>query len=715
MVLLGTLTIIKRPPMNLTHRPAIRPLAAALIVALSSPAFAADEVSADPVQLDRVVVKGSRYLPAYQALDTRSATKTDTQLVDVPQSATIITEELMRDQAMTGLPEVLRYVPGAGVAQGEGNRDTVVMRGNSSTADFFVDGARDDVQYIRDIYNIERVEALKGPNALIFGRGGSGGVINRVTKQADGREGGAVGIQIGNWNRKRGTVDWSTKMGERAAFRINGMVEDSESYRDGFELKRHGINPVLRFNLGQNTRLDLSYEHFRDERTADRGVPSLNGRPYKTDPSTFFGSPDLSPVEARVNAFDATLVHVFGNGVELRNHFRWADYDKFYQNVFTNGLVTATDGSLQATLAAYNQQTNRRNWFNQSDFVFDFATGSVRHTLLAGAEFGRQDTDNLRMNGAFQGSNRVPVSNPIYTGNVVFTPNRQNESQADIAAIYVQDQIAFSDNWMAVVGVRYDRFNIDMTDLTTAARFSSRDSMWSPRAGLIYKPRQDMSFYASYSMTFQPRAGEQLASLSSSTESLEPEKFINKELGWKWDMNNRLSLTIAAYQLDRQNVAVTDPADITRMILVDGQRARGVEAGIAGRITERWQVMGGYAWQTGEILATQSANAPVGNRLAQLPKHSASLWNRFDLTPKFGVGVGAIYRGSFYASSDNTVTVPGFTRFDGALFWDVNEQVQLQLNIENLLDKEYYSSAHSNQNITPGAPRGAMLSARFSF
>ena len=701
--------------MNPMLRPAVRPLVAALALALAAPAFAAEEVSADPAQLDRVIVKGSRYLPAYQARDTRSATKTDTPLVDVPQGATIVTEELMRDQAMTSLPEVLRYVPGAGVAQGEGNRDTVVMRGNSSTADFFVDGMRDDVQYIRDIYNIERVEALKGPNALIFGRGGSGGVINRVTKQADGREGGAVNLQLGNWNRKRGTVDWSTRLGERAAFRVNAMAEDSESYRDGFELSRQGINPVLRVDLGERTRLDLSYEHYRDERTADRGVPSLGGRPYKTDPSTFFGSAELSPVWARVNAFDATLVHDFANGAELRNHFRWADYGKFYQNVFPTGLVTASDGTLQATLSAYNQHTDRRNWFNQTDLVFDIATGNIRHTLLVGAEFGRQDTENLRMNGTFAGSNRVPASNPLFTGSIVFAPNRQNESQADIAAVYVQDQIEFSEHWMAVVGLRYDRFDTDMTDITTNARYSSRDSMWSPRAGLIYKPRQDMSFYASYSMTFQPRAGEQLTSLSSSTQSLEPEKFINKELGWKWDLNDRLSLTAAAYQLDRENVAVTDPTDITRMILIDGQRARGVELGIAGRVTERWQIMGGYAWQTGEILATHSASAPAGNRLAQLPRHSASLWNRIDLTPTFGLGIGAIYRGSFYASTDNTVTVPGFTRFDGALFWDVSERVHLQLNIENLLDKTYYSAAHSNQNITPGAPRGATLSARFTF
>lgn len=699
-------------------RPAFRPLAVAVLFALSAPTLAAVEsadVPADPAQLDRVIVRGSRYLPDYQVRDTRSATKTNTPLLDIPQAASVVTEELMRDQAMTGLPEVLRYVPGAGVAQGEGNRDTAVMRGNSTTADFFVDGVRDDVQYIRDIYNIERVEVLKGPNAMIFGRGGSGGIVNRVTKQANGREGGAVTLQYGNWNRKRGTIDWQARTGERAAFRVNGVVEESEGFRDGFELSRRGINPVMRFGLGERTQLDLSYEHFRDERVADRGVPSLDGRPLDTDPSTFFGSPGLSPVTARVDAFDATLTHDFANGVELRNHFRWADYDKFYQNIFANGLVRAGNGSLEATLAAYNQRTDRRNWFNQTDLVFQTQTGNVRHTLLAGAEFGRQDTANLRMSGNFPGSNRVPVSNPLYTGNVTFTPSRQNESQADIAAFYVQDQIAFSAKWMAVVGLRHDHFKIDMTDISGGQRLRSNDSTWSPRAGLIFKPRADMSIYGSYSMTFQPRAGEQLTSLSSSTAALEPEKFVNKELGWKWEVSDSISLSVAAYQLDRENVAVTDPQDPTRMILIDGQRARGVEIGVAGRINERWQVMGGYAWQDGEILGDPAISPQAGNTLSQLPRNSASLWNRFDITPSFGFGVGVIHRGSFYASVDNAVTVPGFTRFDGALYWNASEEIQLQLNIENLLDKKYFASAHSNQNISPGAPRGATLTARFTF
>ncbi len=706
--------------MKSSSLPLVRPLAIAVLSALTISAHAAEtpEAGTDAGQLDRVIVNGSRYLPAYQAREARSATRTDTPLVDVPQAATVITEELMRDQAMTGLPDVLRYIPGAGVAQGEGNRDTVVMRGNSSTADFFVDGLRDDVQYIRDIYNIERVEALKGPNALIFGRGGSGGVINRVTKQADGREGGALTLQYGSWDRKRGSFDWQMRVGRDAAFRLNGVIEESGSHRDGLEISRRGINPVFGIQLGEATRLGLSYEHFRDERNADRGVPSINGRPLDVDPSTFFGSAALSPVRARANVFDANLVHAFSPATELRTRLRHGDYDKFYQNVFPSGTTTLADGSLGVTLGAYNNLTHRRSWLSQTDLVHEMQTGALHHTLLAGFEFGHQRTDNLRMSGTFSDGNIVPLANPSYPGTVTFArraTDAWNDGTARTTAVYVQDQIEFSPQWLAIIGLRHDRFEIDMDDLRGPLRISSRDNQWSPRAGLIHKPRPDMSIYASWSMSFQPRAGEQLASLNVGTRTLEPEKFTNKELGWKWEAGERLSVSLAGYQLDRENVAVADPDDATRMILVDGQRARGVELGIAGRITDRWQVMGGYAWQDGEILATQSANAPAGNRLAQLPRHSASLWNRFDLTPRFGLGLGAIHRGAFFASTDNSVTVPGFTRLDGALYWNVKPQLHLQLNIENLLDTRYHASAHNNHNIAPGAPRGGMLTARFTF
>lgn len=693
-------------------------LAVALSYCLCSPnAVAADEAAA--TDLDRVVVNGTRYLPGYSQQNSRSATRTETPLLNTPQAATVVTRELIQDQAMSGMQDVLRYVPGAGVAQGEGNRDTPVLRGTSTTADFFVDGIRDDVQYIRDLYNVERVEVLKGPNAMIFGRGGSGGVVNRVTKQAHANiSGGDLIFQIGSWNRRRASADWQIPLGAKAGMRINAMAENSDSFRDGFELKRKGINPTLGWQLSESTRLDLSFEHFQDHRVADRGVTSWQGRPLAVEPSLFLGNPEQSPVDARVNAFDATLTHAFSETLSLRNRFRYADYAKFYQNVFGNGTNQAATGAFLITLAAYSQATQRDNWFNQTDLNWRMQTGAIQHTWMAGAELGSQDTSNLRKTGTFAGGNNVPLTAPRYLGIVNFAPSASdadNQSTADTAALYVQDQIEFSPRWQAIVGVRHDRFELELRNRRNGARYSSNDSLWSPRAGLIFKPHDAVSVYASYSVAFQPRGGEQLASLSASNQSLVPEKFVNKEIGFKWNASDDLALTAAIYRLDRRNVAITDPADSTRLVLVDGQRAKGVELGIAGRLTQRWQLIGGYAWQDGELLSTQSASAPAGNRLAQLPKHSASLWNRFDFNDRFGLGLGTIYRGAIYPSTDNTVEVPGFVRWDAGAYYTVSDVLQLQLNLENVFDKRYYASANSNNNISPGAPRAATLSARISF
>ena len=705
------------------------PLAVALFALLASPAIAhaADRTEdadppATPIDLDKVEVVGQRYLPDYATRKTRSATKTDTPLLDVPQAVTVVTDKLVADQAMTSLSDAFRYMPGVGLAQGEGNRDTPVLRGNSSTADFFVDGIRDDVQYIRDTYNLERVEALKGPNALVFGRGGSGGVVNRVTRQADGQSHRAASLQVGSGDRRRGTLDYGDGIGDGGAgFRVNSVFEDSASFRNGYSVERYGINPTFGFDIAPGTRVELSYEHFHDERVADRGVPSLDGRPVDTDPSTFFGNPDESPVEATVDAFDAVLTHAFGEHLQLRNHFRYADYDKFYQNVFPGAVDAATQ---TVAISAYNNTTARRNLFNQTDLVWETTTGAIRHTVLAGAEFGRQVTDNQRMTGYFGApgstttSIRVPLASPTTSEIPLFRPSAsdaENHGVAKVAAVYLQDQIEFSPQWQAILGLRYDDFRVDLRNNRTGATVSSEDGLLSPRAGLVYKPLDRVSLYASYSMAYQPRAGEQLASLTASNAALDPETFRNREIGAKWDIRPDLQASLAVYRLDRGNVAVTDPADATRMILVDGQSTEGVELGIAGRITESWQVMGGYAYQDGEITTTQSATAVAGNRLAQLPRHSASLWNRYDVNASFGVGLGIIHRGAIYANVDNLVTLPAFTRFDGAVYWTLNPSVQLQLNIENLGNKRYFASAHSNNNLSPGTPRSAWLTMNVHF
>lgn len=703
------------------RRPSHAPLTLAIGLALCAPAFASgvedDDAKRDPAKdVDAVIVVGQRYLPDYQVRTTRGATKTHTPLLNVPQAVTVVTDKLVADQAVTSLNETFRYMPGVGTAQGEGNRDTPVMRGISSTGDFYVDGIRDDVQYFRDVYNLERVEALKGPSAMIFGRGGSGGVINRVTRMADGMNHRSGTLQLGSNQRRRGTLDFGQGFGDTAGFRVNAVVEDSETFRDDTYLKRYGVNPSLNFDLGNATRVVLAYERFHDDRTTDRGVPSFQGRPLETDPSTFFGNPKLSRTEADVDAFDVILDHAFSEGLSLRNHLRWADYDKYYQNVFPSA-VDAT--GTKVTLAAYRADTTRRNLFNQTDLVWETRSGAWRHTVLAGVELGRQVTDNFRQTGYFApGTNVVPISSPNVDMAIDFrqsATDADNHGVARTSAVYVQDQIEFSPQWQAIVGVRFDNFRVDLRNNRTGQSFRSDDNLLSPRAGLIYKPLENVSFYASLSKAFQPRAGDQLASLNATNASLKPESFRNREIGAKWDVHKDLQATLAVYRLDRSNVAVTDPADSTRMLLVDGQYTEGVELGLAGRITDRWQVMGGYARQSGEITTTQSSTAIEGNRLAQLPRHSASLWNRYDFNDSFGAGLGVVHRGEIYANVDNKVALPAFTRVDAALYWTLSPSLQLQLNVENLGNTRYFASAHSNNNISPGAPRSAWVSLNFRY
>ena len=656
------------------------------------------------------------------AADTMTATKTLTPLRDVPQSVTVITRQVMADQRMQSMADVVRYVPGVGMAQGEGNRDAPVLRGNSTTADFFVDGIRDDVQYFRDLYNVERVEALKGPNAMIFGRGGAGGVINRTTRQADWSAAREISVLGGSYDNRRVSFDLDRPISSTFAARLTGVYENSDSYRQGVNVERYGINPTFAYILGSGTTVRFGYERFHDERTADRGIPSWGNGPVKTDASTFFGDPELSHTFVTVNALTTAIDHRFGSRVVLRNRTRVADYDKFYQNVYP-GSAASADGTT-ASLSAYNNGTDRRNVFNQTDLNFGATTGRIEHVLLAGAEFGRQVTDNRRNTGYFTSlgpdvtSYTVDVSAPTVSVPVTFrqsATDADNHGIATVAAVYAQDQVKLSSRVQAVIGVRFERFDVDFHNNRTNADFGSTDHLLSPRAGVIFKPVEPVSIYTSYSLAYLPRAGEQLASLSLTNQALDPEKFSNYEIGAKWDFRPALSMTAAVYRLTRTNVVVPDPNDASRSLLVDGQRTNGLEIGITGRITPAWSAIGGYAYQDGTITKTLSANARAGARLAQVPAHTFSLWNRYDVTGRWALGVGIIHNDDMYTSTDNSVLLPAFTRVDGALFVNLTRTLAAQVNIENLFDESYYASSHGNNNIMPGSPRAFRVSLTSRF
>lgn len=730
--------------------PALTPLSigllttfASLFASTASAALDTPAAEKEAVDLDTVRVRGQR-LTTYQAERSTSATKTDTLLRDVPQAITVVTEKQMRDQGVQGMADAVRYVPGINTTQGEGNRDGLVFRGNSSTADFFVDGMRDDVQYFRDTYNIERIEAFKGPNAMIFGRGSPGGLLNRVTKTADWRETLNLGLQLGSWQKRRATADVAHSVSDAFALRATGVYEDSEGFRDGYRLKRQGINPTAAIRAGDATLITLGYEYFRDERTADRGIPSYatafegTRYPVATDRDTFFGDPDASRAKADVNAFSALIEHDFGGGTVLRNRSRVADYDKMYRNVFPGNVDAA---ATTVALSAYENTTARTNLFNQTDLIFSLNTGAVEHKIMTGVEFGRQDTDNLRRSGLFAlgagspcrnasgaGNCVVPLASPTVSPTVIYANNSaggsgdaRNTGIARVAAAYAQDQIEFSTKWSAIVGLRYDRFDVDFTDLRTGVTadrrtLSSSDSLWSPRVGVVFKPVEALSLYASYGVTYLPRSGEQLGSLAFNSQSLDAESFENTEVGAKWEIRPGLVAEAAVFRLNRSNAAITDPNDSTRLILLDGdsQRVDGAELSLAGNLTDRWQVIGSYAWLDARTVRTVGTT-PAGKALAQTPETSVGLWNRYDLSDRWGIALGATYRGASYATISNAVTLKSYTRYDGAVFYKFDDRFSAQLNVENLFDKVYYPSAHTDNNITPGAPRTVYVTLNFKF
>lgn len=652
---------------------------------------------------DQVIVTGERV--EYASEHTATATKTDTPLVDIPQSISLITRDLIDDQMMRSMADVVQYVPGVQMGQGEGHRDAPTLRGNSSTADFYVDGVRDDVQYYRDLYNAERIEILKGPNAMIFGRGGAGGVINRVTKTAGFEPVQALTLQGGSYGFARGALDVGTAFSNTAAGRVNAFYENSDSYRDFVGIERFGVNPTLRFAPTDATTIDVAYEFVSDDRTVDRGVPSENGLPYSGDRRAFFGNPDESFSEVDVHAGDFGVTHKLSDDLTLRNHMRIADYDKYYQNMHANSAVAANG---DVALQAYFSGTQRQNFFNQTDLIWKAQTGSIAHTILIGGEFGLQDTDNTRTKNN-DSAGIVNISNPTTFAPPAFLA-LQNDNHVDLttASAYIQDQIDVA-SWLQLIGgVRFDHFDLEFSDNLTPTDLQRTDNVWSPRGGVILKPMETASIYASYSKSFLPQSGDQFASLDATTAALEPETFENIETGVKWEPRQGLTLSAAVYRLDRENTRAPGPSAGTT-VLTGSQRSKGLEVSLAGSVTDRWEVLAGYTLQNAEITSQTTAAAP-GTEIPLVPKHAFAIWNAYTFTDHWRASVGVIHQTDQFASIKNQVTLPGYTRVDAAIYYTLSERFEAQLNVENLFDEHYFPTAHNDFNITPGSPRAFRVS-----
>ncbi|MFC3094815.1 TonB-dependent receptor [Alteromonas sediminis] len=687
-------------------------IAAALLITHSANAEYMKEV-------EKITVTGQ-----YLSVSESNSVKTPTPIIDVPQSLTILTAEEMTQRGITTIGQIIDYTPGVNTSQGEGHRDAVVFRGVRSTADFYIDGNRDDVQYYRALYNIEQVEILRGPNALLFGRGGTGGILNRVSKKASvGEAFTGYTASLNTFGGYSGTVDTNFETGDNSAVRVNAMIDELDNHRDFYDGTRYGFNPTARFELGDKSVLDISYEYIDHERFIDRGIPTgADGRPVEAFEDIVFGDPDNNYHTLEANVFRANLQHQFSDATKGNFSAFYGDYDKVYANFYASDYNPEVQ---IVTLDGYIDNTVRESIILSGNVVSEFDTGSIGHTLIFGAEYILTDSDQDRFNPVFSTTGNDKESftaqRPLNIRNMAgvnsageaFTVrfddlNDDTRVDLDVYSLYVQDEIELSEHLDIVLGARFDSIKVVAFDATSFTRQQRSDQEVSPRAGLIYKPQENVSLYASYSESFLPRSGEQYANVSDN--SLDPNTFANQEIGIKWDFADSMSFTAAIFENEQSSPQVSDN-DPETLDVIDSEIS-GFELQLTGYITDEWFVNANYSNLDGERV---TRSGPTGLTPRELPEQTYSLWTSYQFSDTFGVGVGVTYQDESFIDNGNTRVLPSYTRVDAAAYYSVSDDLRVQLHIENLTDELYFPNSHSNHQATVAAPINATLKVVGSF
>ena len=675
-------------------------------------ALISTNVSLFSQDVEEIVVKGKVLYS-----DQVTALKTPVPIIDVPQTLSIVTDDEIRKQGFRELGDIVRYTPGVNTSQGEGHRDAVVFRGVRSTADFYLDGVRDDVQYYRSLYNLEQVEILRGPNALLFGRGGTGGIINRVTKKAVlDEQFGSFDMGADSFGAFDFAVDYNVSTGEKSALRINFHSDTLENHRDYYDGDRYGFNPTLRLEISPATTLDLSYEHADHERFIDRGVPTLNGEPVEAFEEIVFGDTDTNLQTLRADIYRANLSHEFSDTRKGNLVVQYSDFQKLYKNYYASGY----SGGDTFTADGYLDPTERNNLIISGNIVNEFQTGSATHTLLVGAEIIDTENENYRYNTFFittEDDNEVfNITRPINFGvNAAgvrtyndFTADLKSSTQSDIevTSIYIQDQIDVTDNFKVLLGGRLDNFDITVRDIKNGTSESREDEEFSPRAGLIYKPQENISLYVSYAESFLPRSGEQFKKLDANAARLDPDVYESTEVGVKWDISPGLSFT-ASYFDSEQTIATRD-SDTGENSEIVGLQVDGIELELKGQVTEKLSLAIGYSDLDGETAK--------GGEPREIPEYTASLWATYEVNDRFGIGLGITSQGESNIKNDKPgLILPDYTRVDFAAYYDLADDLSIQLNVENVTDELYFPHSHSTHQASVGEPLNARISLRKTF
>lgn len=651
--------------------------------------------------------------------EVSTATRTSTPVRYVPQAIDTLKTQNVLDYGSSSLGKALEGIPNVS-SSADTRFDSVRIRGFDSSNDFYLDGVRDDSQYIRDLHNIERVDVLKGPAAVLYGRGSQGGIVNRVSKVPEHGRRSSIEVQGGSEDLRSLYADLNADPSDDISLRLNLGNQDNNSFRDGIDGSRQLFAPSMSWQLSEDLNWLVQYEYSRFNRTPDRGIPGVNGRPADVGRDTTYGDTQRDFIDDKSQSVRSRLNYQLSDTWQLRHTLSLFQLDSDFDNTY----VTAYNASNNTvTRQRWQQDLKTRNLFNNLEAEGNFATWSLEHKLLVGLEFGHQRRDPLLYTAAKpkDGGTLVPsldLNNPDrslqHNGRMVVSSN--NHSVVDSRGLYLQDQIRLNDQWQILAGVRFDQFEVETTNQIRNLSEKQDSNTTSPRLGVVYSPWQDHSFYASWSKTFSPVGGGLIGitpGAPGNANDTGPELSRQKEIGVKSDwLDDRLTTTLAVYELELYNRRTRD-ANNPELIQLSGlQRSRGIELTATGNIVGNWYVRGGIGIQ--DAIIVEDNNGQEGNRINDVAKRNGSLFITWKPELGWYAETGLTLVGERYADNQNTTVLPGYGRWDAlAGFRTRDWDVRAALN--NIADKTYYASATSAAQIQVGDPRSLVVTGTYNF
>lgn len=657
----------------------------------------------------------------------------------LPQSNSVMSSDQIKAQGLKSVGDIIDYTPGVVNSQGEGHRDAMVIRGIRTTQDFYLDGVRDDVQYYRPLYNVESVEVLRGPNALVSGYGAGYGLINRVSKKGIlGDDFTVLSGSIDTFGEHNVQLDKNMDLNDNTALRVNIFGESLENHRDFYYGDGFGINPTLFYDLGDGSTLNVSYEFLDQERFIDRGIPTGDdNKPVESLKDYVFGDPSQNYSTHEAHIFRAIYEHDITDTWSGRLSASHSNHDKLYVNMYASDYNSTAN---TVKLNGYIDTTQRKTGILSYDISGEVETGGIVHNIIAGIEYSMTDNDNDRFYADFdtqRGLNTnlnagkdyayetFDISRKIISNNVGYLegntsrPSVNNyigggyddtHGEQTVFSIYLQDEINLTDSLDLVLGVRFDSIDYDVDNVLGGTSLSDSDETVSPKVGLIFSATDELAFYASYSETFSPLAGDQYASLKSWYSDYDPKSYENTEFGLRYDFASGLSFSASYFGLDSITPSYDEDANTSRgepEYYNSEQEITGFELQLVGTITDNWYISAAYT--------SLDAETSGGKRLRETPEHVFSIWNNFLVSDRLSVNFGVINQGKSHIKDGSDQVLPEYTRVDVGASYLLSENTRVQLNVENLLDELYFPHSHSTHQASVGAPINATFGITSSF